>query len=201
MLGAAAAHADLFYSFETGLEGFTKGSVSATGPASQGSASLKAGATVGGWQWTIQKDFNGPGEQAEISSLAGLGTNAVLKFDIIVDHATSFPAGSNTWYQVNLAANSPGTLGWSQIADIFAPDGWHDQTSSGALTKTFTYSFPQLGWEPNEGWYQLHVGANSDASVPVGFYLDNVRLTIIPEPTVTGLALLGGLIVLLRRRS
>lgn len=206
--GAAVsvAQADLFYNFETDAQGFTKGTWSATGPASQGVGSLNAGATAGGWQWTVEKNFDQPGEREAISTMAGFGAGATLQFDIIVDHTRTFPAGVDAWFQINLAANSqegtgtPASPGWAQFADIFKPDGWHDQNNTATQTKTLTFTFPQLGWEPDEPWYQLNLGANSDAAVPVGFYVDNVKLTVVPEPSTLNLGVLAISLLLARRR-
>lgn len=201
---------DISFSFESGSAPFdptTTVTWASAGPATDGSASAKMNPTAGGWvlNHTINfgwGDIDGDSVQdnLEIPLMAATGT-ATVKFDIIVDHATSFGAGA-TWFQINFAANSVG--GWQQFGDIatgLTGLTYHSAGETGTYSASFSYTFAQVGWA-NAGapsWYQLNFGSNSDGAAPVGFYVDNVSIsdglaTPVPEPSTY--AAMAGLVAL-----
>ena len=124
----ASAQADLTYTFNSEVEGFAGVSWSSGLPGWAGGGVIKATTAVGGWTLgtgnAIKKEFNWvPGggvtiEQVEMQNLAASG-NARFAFDIILD-ASSFPVDDGNWYELNLAANSGGANGWTQVNKLTA---------------------------------------------------------------------------------
>lgn len=209
VLTAGLAHAaDLTYDFPTDVQGFANVSWQATAPTGWAGlpGAVKTAHTVGGWQMQLMKEFNfeagggAPDQQVAMQQLAHLGPDARFKFDIMVDGG-SFPAGAQTWYQLNVVGNSDGTVAWTQNGITF-PAGWHNADDATLLSAHVDQPFSSFGWQPGDNWFQLHVGSNSEGAVPVNFYLDNVVAYAVPEPgtlAIFGLGALAGL--LLRRRQ
>ncbi|HOW71548.1 MAG TPA: PEP-CTERM sorting domain-containing protein [Phycisphaerae bacterium] len=191
--------ADLAFTFDTGVDGFTNIAWSAGGPAGwPDAAAVKATSASGGWTMGATGPFKpfpwNTGEQLAMQALANVPT-ARLDFDVILD-GTSFPAGAAGWYQVHMAGNSDGTSGWTQQKVV---DGWHDADDATLLVTHVDLPIAKAGWEAGDTWFQLYFGTNSDAAFPVAFYLDNVTITV-PEPA-SALLLLGGFgVVAFRRR-
>lgn len=203
-LVAVSAHADLTYTFATDAEGFqgvTWQSASPTGWADL--PAVKQNHTAGGWQMVMTKEFawaEGGGsanQQLEMQALAN--GNSRISFDVMAD-GSSFPAAAANWFQFNIAGNSDGSAGWTQLGNIFTVSGWHNADDPALLSMHLDYSFAQLGWQPGDTWFQLHTGANSDAAFTVNFFLDNVTLYAVPEPTVLSLIALGAGMFLARRK-
>jgi PEP-CTERM motif len=203
-LVASASAQPISHTFDTDAQGWQNMTWTA-GPAGwSGGAAIQAPATVGGW--TLGGSFNyyhefsyaNNNEQVKMQAIAATGLGHV-SFDIIMD-GTSFPNNVGTWYQLNVAGNSAGANGWTQVG--LAAPGWRDAGDTSLVSLHYDLTFAQLGWadaEDNTGWFQLYVGANSDADKPVDFYLDNVY--VIPEPSVLALAGLGAAALLIRRRK
>ena len=200
VLSASAADS-LFYGFDTGVSGFTKVEWSQTGPANSTSgAAIFVTNSVGGWRLgsSSVKDFTfEAGEQQVMQALAA-GGDGRLSFDILVDGTSFGTVGTANWYQTWIAGNSDGTTGWTQVN---AADKWHNAGDTASYVYHVDLAFSQLGWQAGDSWYQIQFGANSEASFPYSYYIDNV--TVVPEPS-TGLLVLGGLSLLalhMRRRS
>lgn len=205
----ASASADLKYTFNSDVEGFQNVSWQTTQPVGWAGlpGSIMQTHTAGGWQMQLTKEFAwGPGggstnQQTAMQALANLGDNAHLSFDVMVN-GTSFPAGVAGWFQFNIAGNSDGTVGWTQLANIFTISGWHNADDPAMVTMHFDYAFSQLGWQPGDSWFQLNTGANSDAAFPVNFYLDNLTAyAVVPEPSIFAVAGLGATLLLVFRRK
>lgn len=198
IVAAISVRADVLFTFTTGVDGFVKGSWSSTGPAGwAGGAALQPTNTVGGW---TMGDGGGPmkdltSEPGALDLLAS-GTSR-LSLDIIVD-GTSFPPGTPGWYQVWLAGNSGGTAGWTQKMVV---DSSHNAGDATMIPTHVNLAFTDVGWEPGDTWFQLFLGANSDAAVPVKFYVDNVQLAPVPEPSSALLLILGLGTLFIRNRS
>ena len=203
----ASASADLTYTFGTDVEGFQNVSWQATAPVGwSGIPTVKQTHTAGGWQNLLTKEFSwGPGggnanQQLEMQALANLGDNAHLSFDVMLD-GTSFPAGVSTWYQFGVTGNSDGSVGWTQNGSIFTAGSWHNANDPTLVTQHFDLPFSALGWQPGDTWFQLWTDSNSDGAVPVNFFLDNVTVYAVPEPSLFALAGLGAAALLIFRRK
>jgi len=193
VLGLFSTSYALVYTFDTDVEGFQN-------VAWQASGNVKQTHTAGGWQMLLTKEFSwtpGGGEPVQQLAMQALANDpdARISFDLWLD-GNSFPAGVATWYQFNLVGNSDGTAGWTQLDKV--AEGYHSEDDQTVLTWHIDLPFSALGWQPGDGWFQLWTGANSEDSVPVNFYIDNVRL--VPEPAT--LSLLGlGAAALLRKKK
>ncbi len=204
--GAITAQADLLYDFSSGLDGFQNVTLT-NGPAGwAGAPSAMQKHTAGGWQLPLAKEFawgaggGSANQQLEMQALANQGANAHISFDVMIDGA-SFPAGVATWFNFNVACNSDGAAGWTQRENLFTISGWHNADDPTLFSMHIDQPFSYFGWDPGDSWFQIYAGANSDAAAPVNFYLDNVKLYVVPEPATAALLGLGALALLIRRRS
>ncbi|MFO1476039.1 MAG: PEP-CTERM sorting domain-containing protein [Verrucomicrobiota bacterium] len=196
----------LSYTFDTDAQGFQHMPWTA-GPAGwSGGAAIQAQPTVGGWtlggSFNFYKEFGWNNGQQEMQQIAATG-NGHISFDLIMDGATSFNSGASGWYQMELAGNSAGAHGWTQLGNIFTAGTYHDASDMSLVSQHFDYTFSQLGWgdaEDAAGWFQIYFGANSDSAFPVKFYLDNVNCYVVPEPSTLALAGLGSAAMLVLRR-
>ena len=201
-----STQADLSYTFNADTEGFQgvtwQGASPVGWPGLPGS--IMQNHTAGGWQMIMTKEFVwGPGggsanQQVEMQSLANL--NSRISFDVMVD-GNSFPQGTSTWFQLAVVGNSDGAAGWTQHNNLFSVSGQHNADDPALLTQHFDFSFAQMGWQPGDTWFQFWTGANSDAAVPVNFYLDNVQLYVVPEPASFSILGLGAALFFLRRKQ
>jgi len=204
----AAAYGGLFYSFPTDVEGFQN--VAWRGAEPAGWPGLPGGIqqihTAGGWQMQLTKEFSwGPGggspnQQLEMQAVANFGNNAHLSFDVMIN-GTSFPPSTAAWYSFNVVGNSDGTAGWTQTEHHFTVAGeWHNAGDATLFSQHVDMTFGQLGWQPGDTWFQFWTGANSDGAVPVNFFLDNVAVSVVPEPAIASLMGLGALLLALGRK-
>jgi hypothetical protein len=204
-LGAAGeVRADLLYSFDSDAEGFVNWSWTPGPVGWAGGGAIQGTSTAAGW-WLPDpgKEFSwtpgggGAVQQLEMQALANTG-NARLAFDVIID-GTSFPAGVGVWYNVNLVTHSDGAAGWTQHEDIIG-SSWHNPDDNTLLTFHVDQSFSWAGWDPGDTWFKFNPGKNDNPG-PFNYYIDNVRMYVVPEPsaaTLAGLGLLGA--ALFRRR-
>ena len=195
---AAAFGAGLSYTFDSGAQGFQNGAWSSTRQAFQ------ATSAAGGWTMGSgggpMKEFNLGTEQTDMQALANTGLGRI-SFSLFVD-GSSWTPGLPGWYQLHFAGNSDGALGWTQDP----PAGGnpvntnHAADDNATYAYNFDFSFAQMGWQPGDSWFQIFFGANSDGANPVKFYIDNVNVYSVPEPSVIALAGLGGAALLFLRR-
>ena len=202
---SVSAAADLLYTFDNDAQGFRN-----TGWSSSLQA-LQATNGTGGWSMGSgggpNVDFGSLGMNGTIATMANTG-NGHISFDMLVD-GNSFQGGnwpSGGWYQLHFAGNSDGSMGWTQDPAPFGPNPVSANHASGdnaLYTYSFDMTFGQLGWQPGDSWFQLWWGANSDAANPLRFYVDNVHIYTVPEPSVLGFAGMSTAAVLLwfRRRQ
>lgn len=121
---------------------------------------------------------------------SGLGR---ISFTLSVDGGTWTP-GVAQWFQLHYAGNSDGASGWTQNAGGGNPvDAWHNADDNTLYSWSFDHSFAQMGWHAGDTWFQINFGSNSDGAAPVKFYLDDVHVYAVPEPTALALLGLGGL--------
>ena len=204
-LMVSASAQPLVFTFDAGAQNFQNFTWSATGPVGwSGGAAIQAPSAVGGW--TLGGSFNyyhefdwASGEQPIMQALSASGAGHV-GFDVILD-GTSFPNNVGTWYSINIAGNSAGA--WTQVDNVTPATGWRNAGDTSLVSTHVDLTFAQLGWnDPADatGWFQLYFGANSDAANPVKFYIDNVRLYAVPEPSMLTLACLGAAALLILRR-
>jgi hypothetical protein len=197
----ASANADLLYPFDTAIgPDFTQ---NVAWSAHLGGAAQST-MTTGGW--TL-----GSGPRQEFSWIAGGGAanqqttmqgyanagNYHAAFDIRVD-GTSFPVAGSDWYQFQVAGNSDGTAAWTQ-SDV-ATGLWHNDGDQALYSWHADYSFAQMGWEPGDSWFQIYFGVQS-GTIPVDYYIDNLSIYQVPEPSMFALAGLGVAALLMFRRK
>jgi hypothetical protein len=208
-LVASASAQPLVFTFDSSAQNFQNFSWSSTGPAGwSGGAAIQSPAINGGWtlggSYNYYHEFDwASGEQPIMQTLAASGLGH-LSFDLILD-GTSFPNDTGgVWYSIEIAGNSAGANGWTQIEKLTG-DAWHNQGDTTLYSYHCDYTFAQLGWADPEdatGWFQLYFGSNSDSAHPVNFYIDDVTCYAVPEPSTLVLAGLGvaGLLIFRRRK-
>jgi len=199
------AQPQLLYTFDSGVEGFQNVVWRPSDPAGwAGGATIQQNHTAGGWQNLRTKEFSwGPGgcsdnQQLTMQAIVNYGSLARISFDVMVD-GKSFPPDASGWFQLTIVGNSDGSAGWTQRENQFTPTGWHNANDNTLITLHVDQEVSWLGWEPGDTWFQLWTGANSDSAFPVNFYLDNVRIYVVPEPGMLALFGLGVGMLLLRR--
>lgn len=195
IISTTSVRADLNYTFDVDAQGFSGGAWSA------GRQAFQATPAVGGWNLGSGPfhEFAWP-EQVDMQALANSG-NARISFTLSVDGGTWTP-GVAQWFQFHYSGNSDGGLGWTQDAGGSDPvNAWHNADDNALYSWTFDHSFAQMGWQPGDSWFQIYFGSNSDGAAPVKFYVDDVHVYAVPEPTLLTLAGLSGAAVLLRRRK
>jgi hypothetical protein len=207
VMSALAANAQLNYTFNSDAQGFQNFTWSAAGPAGwAGGSALQAMPGAGGWtlggSFNFMKEFDFASGAQPVMQALSAGGNGRLSFDLIVD-GSSFNAGVANWYNINIAGNSAGANGWTQI-DKISGDAWHNADDNALYSTHVDYSFSQLGWSNPEdatGWFQIFFGANSAGDFPIKFYIDNVIVSAVPEPSSVALVGLGVAAWLVRRRK
>lgn len=206
----------LAYTFPTSTNpGFTGWNWAAASPnGDMTGGALQANYTASGWQQSAQVDFGVAGTSqngnyngnADIFNMLSAGPVNV-SFNIIVDGATTFAAGASDWYKFTMIGNSLG--GWKQQPDFGFNDfgntpgsgtGWHNAGDTSIQTYAMSYTSTQLGWTAAAGdYYQLIFVGNSGSS-PFDFYIDDLTISPVPEPTTLALAGLGAAALLIFRR-
>lgn len=194
---SASAHASVIYTFDTDVSGFTGPVIWTAGPSGwSGGAALQTQFTASGWNnLSVGKNFDwASGDQPAIQGMISSGGGHVT-FDILFD-GTSFTSGVSDWYQVYVAGNSDS--GWTQF-QLALSSGWHDQNDASLHTTHVDLPFSQLGWTSSTSWYQMYFGANSGTS-PLHYYIDNLQIAAVPEPSTFALVGIGTLAFRFYRR-
>ena len=201
LAGASATRADLSLTFNTGVDGVQYVTWS---PALQ---AVKQSAPTGNWTMGTPTvpgsegpriDFGalGYGPMVDAMAASGLGR---LSFDAFVD-GSSFVGGTwdaSSWFQIHYASNSGGGQGWTQAQVV---NGWHNGGDNATYSWHVDVSFAAAGYAAGDGYFQLFWGSNSDTANPVGWYIDNVRLYTVPEPSTFVLSGLGAAAMMIIRR-
>lgn len=96
-----------------------------------------------------------------------------ISFDLLFD-GTSFNANAQ-WYQAQIAGNSA-TGGWKQQEKLV--DWWQNAGQSDLRVQHVVTNLSDIGWTDATGvWYELYMGANSDAANPINFWVDNLAVS------------------------
>jgi len=194
LVSVTSAHADLNFTFDGDAQEFTGGSWAA------GRQAFQATNSVGGWNLgsSVFHEFAWP-EQVDMQTLANSG-NARISFTLSVDGGSWTP-GVAQWFQLHYSGNSDGAAGWTQDGGGGDPvNSWHNADDNALYSWTFDHSFTQMGWQAGDSWFQFYVGANSDGAAPVRFYIDDVHVYAVPEPTLSALLAIAGMSAWFKRR-
>ncbi len=184
---SALGSAQVLYSWETGLEGWTDNSgdvvlnlAQSTTGATEGTQALSI-TWQGGFGW-----FN----TGQTAGLVEQTLNGATQFELDVTVPDGF-SGVSSWANMLLAFND-GTHGWRQLgASVNVP------TTAGTHRLVFDYS--GLAAPPaSNPWFQIHLAVNSANGADRTLYLDNMH--VVPEPASMIALALGGLGVIARRR-
>ena len=189
----------------------TNGSVTVQSP-----TSALVGQAASGFHWDVSFFVNSSNNPDVYNAIKSAATNGgsldyTIRFDpslIVVPGAQPTFIGVNTFYQTGDVANNfiqnynvpilgsadfPVTT--EQTLPVSFPIGaWSDPTVPGNGTGTAWFN-------PDGGWFKVGFGLNFDNASSVGFYLDNVAVTAVPEPGSLGLLAAGaGLVAAAGRR-
>jgi hypothetical protein len=148
---------------------------------------------------------------------ADLLSHPILKMDVTwvaAQWTDSTPADPNDnwakWEKLSINDNT----GWQEVnitndpANPSFPGSWDSVNWGPTHTRTLTYDTrTDIGGAPMAidptGFVQLHLAVNmSNTSFPQGgrFWVDNIRLELVPEPTGAALVAMLGVLPLVRRR-
>jgi hypothetical protein len=165
-----------------------------TAPGGTGTAgSLSVFNATTGWNTPQSQD-----EQNNAGFLAALKANTLLTLTYTL--TSDIQTGANGYWQLIPVFNWTG--GYNQVHnDSFFAGA---NLTAGTHTVTYDYSSYQAGLPTSApGYFQLVVVANSGGSLTGGYqqwYLDNIQVSTVPEPTSFALAGLGAAALLIFRR-
>lgn len=112
----------------------------------------------------------------------------------LIDLGTSFTASNDTWYHIQLRADYSGAIGNRKFSILAGP-------SSGTLT-TVDSNRPFVtsgAIDFSDG--DIVLTSNPDAASTTGVgYLDNFKISAVPEPTAVGVLAMAAVGLLARRR-
>ncbi len=190
LLGSTCVHAQLLYSFESGLEGweatgysgsdFISVATSSMG-ATNGSQSMaiETGPTFG---WDVRASV-GPGDTNIYNAFNAVAADLqqyTLDFDVsITPDSFANVTSTGNFFLINVAANSD-SPNFPQVFNV--------SPNLNGLTGTFPISIPMtsLPVAQNSSFYQLNIGSNSDhvngpGGQGVKYFVDNIRFTPLPQ--------------------
>ena len=181
---ATGANALTLFSFESGLQGWQ----------SQNNTNLTlAGGTVGATDGTQSLALTHTGDFAWmfVDSVAlqnPLSQVDSFAFDLTI---TDQGLGGATWFQVFNCFND--AQGWRQSNDIALP------LAPGTHTVNIDYS-GLTNPNPNGTWFQWFIAFNGPAGPARTFYVDNIRVNVVPEPLTVATLSIGMIGLIARRR-
>lgn len=208
VLLASNAKADVVLTFDSDLEGLSK-----QGDGNDVSWSSENGGSVlfnanGGWAGNMAQ-LNIQDNAAMWAELQSAVVNGgTLSFDIIVNEADVDYSSAPTWFETVSIFNSNG--GWDQEINAYGLGSGDWPLSGGQFTGTTEIAIlpgsatsdGNLQTDVTGFWTHLHLGLNNDGGAinEATVYLDNLRISAVPEP---GSACILGVLVVgiaLRRR-
>ena len=145
-----------------------------------GSDSLKIAAAAG-WQQSVYL--------ADEAVVADLIAGATLDMDVTIP-ADAGVASGDDWADVYLVIQGDGQ-GWLSTAAPIATDGTTE-------TQSWDYHSAGATLNPAASWFEIILIVNSGAARDV--YVDNIRITSVPEPTSLLLLGISGLVGIGARR-
>ena len=159
-----------------------------------------------GFKWDVSFFVNSTNNPDVYNAIKSAATNGgsldyTIRFDpslIVVPGPQPTFIGVNTFYQtgdvasnfiqnynVPILGSADFPVTTQQTLPVSLPIGaWSDPTVPGNGTGTAYFN-------PDGGWFKVGFGLNFDNASSVGFYLDNVAVTAVPEPGSLGLLAAG----------
>lgn len=200
---AAAAHGAVMYSWESP-------------PDSQGA---QYDSTAGGYaDGTNISTFTSIGatdglNAIQIGNDVPLGWKNLMKIftDEIRNELSAGP--KQVSIDVTVVQVAPGDIHWNQLKPILnSPTGGWDQASVpsidiGGLGSPHTVTFTVPDQADGQGWMGIHfiwnsgINAGAVAGATADIYVDNLRISEVPEPTAMAILALAGIPLLRRRRA
>jgi hypothetical protein len=183
----------------------------------QSPTSALVGQSSSGFRWDVSYFVNSGTEPSVYNAIKdaaanGGSLNYRIRFDPSLITATTQPTfiGVNSFYQTGDVANNfiqnyntpvlgsdAFPLTGERLFDISLPiQPWTTPTVPGNGTGNAWF-------EPSGGWFKVGFGLNFDNATSVGFYLDNMSITAVPEPSSlagVGLMATAAATAALRRR-
>jgi len=138
-----------------------------------------------------------------------LASTHKLQFDVHFISSEWTDAGGDGYVRWDIASLNSENGGWSQLgnanitdpANPSYPGSWDPNNWGASHTRTLTYDFTGLGNNPSGGWGQFNISVNMGNIEAAGnFYIDNVQLVAVPEPSTLALAGLSSLALMMARR-
>jgi hypothetical protein len=206
----------LSYTFDTGPTapaGFTGWNYVAANPDFTGGA-LQANYVAAGWNQNAQINFGTAASQngnananVDINNMLNTYGFVNVSFDLTIEDLNppyTYAVDGGNWAAFQLSGNSLSGGGGYVVAGSSAyPSGglWSPSGDNSVITYAMSYTGTQLGWSSDPGnWFQLIFIANSSGTDGQAFYIDNLTITPIPEPTSCALVGLGAAALLIFRR-
>jgi hypothetical protein len=145
----------------------------------------------------------------DLATAQKLASTHKLQFDVHFISSEWTDAGGDGYVRWDIASLNSDAGGWSQLgnanitdpANPSYPGSWDPNNWGASHTRTLIYDFTGLGNTPSGAWGQFNLSVNMGNIEGAGnFYIDNVQLVAVPEPSTLALAGLGSAALLLARR-
>lgn len=193
---AACAQAAPLFSFEGSLDGFV---VDGTSTATLANSTI--GATDGSQSLALTDGAWGQIKtEVSLAVWTEIKANPKISFDYTIVYAdgAAHPGWDQSWGgwwgDTTVCINSEAG-GWSQPASL------NIDRTQGTHTATFDFSGFTIPAAPG-GWSQVFIQHNWGATTPLStLYIDNVRTSPVPEPTIMAGVAISSLGLMIRKRQ
>jgi hypothetical protein len=132
-------------------------------------------------------------------SLSGADFTSHNTFSIDMTVAANDGSIAGGYTQIAGIWMNAATTGWTSISATLINFYWWPGSGQRTLTQTVDYSAYRAA-NASSGWGQIIIAFNTGGGAPPDFYLDNAKLTGIPEPATMAMLGLGGLALIRRKR-